>query len=95
MSGDATTRLHAKVRLTPDEGYNLVGVDDFEEAGNELYLIDSFDTRVEAEQAMKTRKSEDADEVVYIYGDKDRVRKSDAIDTLGELAALEEEHGRN
>lgn len=61
-------RLAAKKEFTPKKGFNLVGVDDFEEPGDELYLISHHATRGEAEQAKKNRKTANPDETLHIYG---------------------------
>ncbi len=94
--GAVSTRLAAKAGMTPATGYNLVGVDDFEDPGDELYLISSHDTRTEAEAALRLRKAADSEEVVHIYGSRDRARGStvgenteksmDAIDSLNALS---------
>lgn len=66
-----TERMDAKDELTPDQGFNLVGFDDYEEPGDELYLIAHFDTRAEADAALRERQSADEDEVLYVYGSED------------------------
>ena len=62
-------RLDAQLAMTPGpgEGYNVVGVDTFEDPGDELFLISNHATREEAETAAAAyRKKPDA-ERVYVY----------------------------
>lgn len=60
--------LASKARLTPETGYNLVGVDAFEtEPGEELYLIDSFTSKSAAEKAKSEFALVNPKEVTYIY----------------------------
>lgn len=58
----------AKAEMTPEpgEGFNLVGIDEYEEPGDELYLIGNYPTRKQAEAAQKKRSS---DERTVIYGE--------------------------
>jgi len=67
---DFQKRLRAKRDMTPKpgQGYNLVGVDDFEDPGDELYLIDHFPTRARADAARLDRKRRKSDETLYVYG---------------------------
>jgi len=60
-------RLAAKDAMTPSTGANLIGVDDFEEPGHELYLIGRYPTVEAAEAAQKRRKIAEPDEVTYVY----------------------------
>jgi hypothetical protein len=65
---DLDKRLEAIKEKTPKEGYNLVGVDDFEDAGDDLYLIDHFATWDEAHKELVRRKAADGSLTLYIYG---------------------------
>lgn len=60
--------LAEKDRFTPEHGFNLVGRDDFEPAGEQLYLVGHFPRREDAEAAMAARLAENPDEALYIYG---------------------------
>jgi hypothetical protein len=60
------TRVRAMDRFIPDEGFNVVGVDSFEEDGDELYLIGHYLTR-EAAEAAKADHEKTSDDVVHIY----------------------------
>jgi len=62
-------RLNAQRAMTPKagEGFNVVGVDSFEEAGDELYLVAHFDTRVEAERKVESYQKSTMDRI-HIYG---------------------------
>ena len=42
-----------KQALTPESGFNLVGIDPFETAGNKLYLIEHFERYQDALKAKK------------------------------------------
>jgi hypothetical protein len=65
---DVKKALAAMEKMTPKEGFNLVGVDDFEPPGEELFLIGHFDTKDEAEAAKAERLRENPDAVMHIYG---------------------------
>lgn len=59
--------LEHKNKFVPKEGFNLVGVDDFEEPGEELYLVGHFDSREEAEAFKAKRLKADPNEVLHVY----------------------------
>lgn len=64
-------RLTAKARMTPaaGSGFNLVGVDTYaSDVEDELYLVGTFVTRAEAEDAKAARLKKDPDERLYIFG---------------------------
>ncbi len=49
-----------KKELTPEKGFNLVGIDFFEVPGNQLYLVAHFEIYQDVLRAKKDRKhSED------------------------------------
>lgn len=54
-----------KIKLTPDNGFNLVGIDYFAETGNQLYVIKHYDMYQEALTAKKDRKNPDEYFVLY------------------------------
>lgn len=54
-----------KTRLTPESGFNLVGIDPFETRGNQLYLIEHFEFYQDALSAKKSRKNPDEYLVLY------------------------------
>ncbi|MGQ0605792.1 MAG: hypothetical protein ACT4OD_02405 [Candidatus Nitrosotenuis sp.] len=56
-----------KKSLTPESGFNLVGVDPFGSPGNRLYLIEHFDLYQDALKAKKSRKSTE-DYLILYYG---------------------------
>jgi hypothetical protein len=64
-------RLAHRAQFIPESGYNLVGLDDFEPPGEELYPIAHFATRAEAEQARARRLEKNPDEKLYIYAHDD------------------------
>ena len=43
--------------LTPENGFNLVGIDYFEDPDGQLYLIENFDMYQDALNAKKIRKN--------------------------------------
>ena len=47
-----------KKKLTPETGFNLVGIDYFEDNGNQLYLIEHFEMYQDALNAKKKRKNQ-------------------------------------
>ena len=54
-----------KIKLTPESGFNLVGIDYFAEPGNQLYLIEHFKMYQEALNAKKDRKNPDEYFILY------------------------------
>jgi hypothetical protein len=66
---DFEKRFAAKERLTPKAGFNVVGVDSFEDdPAHELFLCGHFETREEAEEELAARKEKSPSERYYIYG---------------------------
>ena len=63
MSSEITER--EKLSLTPESGFNLVGIDPFEVPGKKLYLIEHFDLYQEALKAKKERKNPDEYLILY------------------------------
>lgn len=63
MSSEITEQ--EKLDLTPETGFNLVGIDPFEIPGKRLYFIEHFDRYQEALTAKKRRK--DPDEYLILY----------------------------
>jgi len=55
--GPVAAALEAKKAMTPETGYNVVGVDTFEPPGEELFLVGHYDTWEEAEAVRKARAS--------------------------------------
>lgn len=58
-----------RLALTPESGFNLVGIDPFESEGNRLYLVDHFDMYQDALKAKKGRKN--PDEYIILYDGAD------------------------
>lgn len=54
-----------KQKLTPESGFNLVGIDPFAPAGDKLYLIEHFEKYQDALDAKKER--DNADEYLILY----------------------------
>ena len=54
-----------KKKLTPETGFNLVGIDYFEDNGSQLYLIEHFEMYQDALNAKKDRKNQDEYFVLY------------------------------
>ena len=51
--------------LTPESGFNLVGIDPFESIGNKLYLIEHFERYQDALKAKNQR--DNPDEYLILY----------------------------
>ena len=54
-----------KIKLTPESGFNLVGIDYFASKGNQLYLVEHFDMYKDALDAKKDRKQSDDFLILY------------------------------
>ena len=54
-----------KIELTPKTGFNLVGIDYFEDTGNQLYLVEHFEMYQDALNAKKDRKNQEEYFVLY------------------------------
>jgi hypothetical protein len=54
-----------KQALTPESGFNLVGIDPFSSFGNKLYLIEHFEKYQDALKAKKER--DNPDEYLILY----------------------------
>ena len=54
-----------KIKLTPKTGFNLVGIDYFEDTGNQLDIIEHFDMYQDALNAKKDRKNQEEYFVLY------------------------------
>ena len=54
-----------KVKMTPKTGFNLIGIDYFEDTGNQLYLVEHFEMYQDALNAKKDRKNQEEYFVLY------------------------------
>ena len=54
-----------KENLTPDSGFNLVGIDYFTQEGEQLYLIEHFEMYQDALKAKKNKKNQEDYFVLY------------------------------
>ena len=54
-----------KKRLTPDNGFDLIGIDYFAEPGNQLYLVEHFEMYQDALNAKKERKNPEEYFILY------------------------------
>lgn len=61
------TILAEKARFVPDSGWNLVGLDEFQPAGEKLYLIGHFTDKELANAELAKRLSAGGDQV-FLYG---------------------------
>lgn len=61
--------LDEKAAATPETGFNLVGVDDFEAPGQKLYIIAWYETRAEAEArlAEHAAREDHNGDALYVY----------------------------
>jgi len=64
---DSNITEQEKISLTPDSGFNLVGIDPFASPGNRLYLIEHYERYQDALVAKKSRKNPDEYLILY-YG---------------------------
>ena len=54
-----------KVKLTPETGFDLIGIDYFAEPGNQLYLVEHFEMYQDALNAKKDRKNPEEYFILY------------------------------
>ena len=54
-----------KIRLTPEKGFDLIGIDYFSDSTNQLYLIEHFEMYQDALNAKKDRKNQEEYFVLY------------------------------
>ena len=54
-----------KIKMTPETGFNLVGIDYFENQGNQLYIVEHFDMYQDALTAKKDRNVQDEYFILY------------------------------
>ncbi len=54
-----------KINLTPEVGFDLVGIDYFADSGNQLYLVKHFEMYQDALNAKKERKNQDEYFILY------------------------------
>ena len=63
MSNDQFAK--EKIKMTPETGFNLVGIDYFENPVGQLYVIEHFDMYQDALNAKKNRKIQDEYFILY------------------------------
>jgi len=56
---------NSKKEFTPDNGFNLVGIDYFEEPTGQIYFIEHFDLYQDALNAKKDRKNPNEYFILY------------------------------
>jgi hypothetical protein len=90
VSDDLKKMLAQKKKMTPAKGFNLVGLDDYEKAGEQLFLISSgHKTEAEARAAQKKYLQKNRDTRTFIYGGKGAIESvADEMNNL--LAELDE-----
>ncbi len=54
-----------KIKLTPDTGFDLIGIDYFADPGNQLYLVEHFEMYQDALNAKKDKKNPDEYFILY------------------------------
>ena len=54
-----------KIRLTPENGFDLVGIDYFADSDNQLYFVEHFEKYQDALNAKKERKNSDDYFILY------------------------------
>ena len=55
-----------KIGLTPEVGFDLVGIDYFADSDNQLYLVEHFEMYQDALNAKKERKNSEDYFILYI-----------------------------
>lgn len=63
--------LKDKARMIPKKGFNLVGVDDYQPPGSQLYLVGNYASRDEADKTMKSRQKTGNGDKMFVYGPDD------------------------
>ena len=53
------------ILLTPEKGFDLIGIDYFSDSENQLYLIEHFDMYQDALNAKKDRKNQEEYFILY------------------------------
>ena len=54
-----------KINLTPEVGFDLVGIDYFADSGNQLYLVEHFETYQNALNTKKEKKNPNEYFILY------------------------------
>jgi len=54
-----------KIKLTPETGFDLVGLDNFTDSESQLYLVEHFEMYQDALNAKKERKNQDEYFILY------------------------------
>ena len=54
-----------KINLTPEAGFDLVGIDYFTDSGNQLYLVEHFEIYQDALNAKKEKKNPNEYFILY------------------------------
>jgi len=54
-----------KIKLTPETGFDLVGLNYFADSENQLYLVEHFEMYQDALNAKKERKNQDEYFILY------------------------------
>ena len=54
-----------RIRLTPENGFDLVGIDYFADSNNQLYLVEHFEMYQDALNAKKERKNSEDYFILY------------------------------
>ena len=57
-----------KIKLTPETGFDLVGLDYFADSESQLYLVEHFEMYQDALDAKKERKNQDEYFILYRAG---------------------------
>ncbi len=55
----------AKIRMTPDSGFDLIGIDYFSDSDGQLYFIEHFEKYQDALNAKKDRKNPEEYFILY------------------------------
>lgn len=80
--------LANKDALVPKKGFNLVGLDDYEEPGDQLFLIGHYDTLDKVKAAERDHNSRNKDVRTFIYFAKSEeagMKKESVADSMARL----------
>lgn len=71
--------LAQKKEMTPKTGFNLVGVDDYEKPGEQLFIISSHKTESEAKSAQTKYAKKEPEVQTFIYSAQGKTEGDDSL----------------
>jgi len=61
-------QARARAKMIPKKGFNVVGVDDFERPGQDIFLVKNVETQAEADALRAKKEKDDPGNRYYVYG---------------------------